>query len=265
MNEQSASWRILKIAILCATLFSAWAALGSGSCASCDGASDLLGGKSLASVGVIYYAVLFTAAVVLGPSLFVFSGVLLASGIHGGLLTVLAHEKIFCAPCLGSALAALAALVAAIRVDTSNALRASFVIPCAALLVQAGVLWSGTLPAQAEGRDSSEKVAREKFGSRAVPRGQVHLVVYTRPDCGYCIQLERDVLPDLQRDFGGRLVVERRSAADLPGIPTPTLILSGHEQRRLIPGLPELEDLRKTIQDLMGESHGHQTVLEKSR
>src|SRR5690348_5674019 len=147
MNEHSACWRILKIALLCAVLFSAWAALGRESCASCSGAAEILGGKSLATAGVVYYAVLFAAATLLGPSLFIYSGVLLAAGIHGGLLVLLARAGVFCAPCLGTALAALAALLGAIRCDASNAMRASLVIPGAALLVQAGLLFSGHLPA----------------------------------------------------------------------------------------------------------------------
>jgi hypothetical protein len=214
---------------------------------------------------VVYYSILFTLAVALGPSLFVYSGVLLAAGVHGGLLAVLAHAKIFCGPCVGTSLAALGALVFTIRMDSSNALRASFVIPVAACLVQAGVLFTGSDSALAQSEAGTSQVVHEDLASPPVSRGQVRLVVYTRPDCGYCIQLERDVLPGLLQEYGDRLAVERRSAAELPGIPTPTLILTGIAKRRLIPGLPEVEDLRKVIQDLMGESHGHETVLEKSR
>jgi hypothetical protein len=252
-------------ATLVAIAFSAWAALGSGSCASCDGAAALVPGKSLAAVGVVYYSILFIAAVTLGPSLFVYSGVLLAAGIHAGLLAVLAHAKIFCAPCVGTALAALAALVFTIRCDSTNALRASLLIPVAAGLVQVGVLVSGAAPALAQSRVDTDRVVHEDLAGGLVAPGQVRMVVYTRPDCGYCIQLERDVLPGLVRDYGTRLSIERRSAAELPGIPTPTLILSGSAKRRLIPGLPEAEDLRSVINELMGESHGHETVLEKSR
>jgi hypothetical protein len=256
---------MIQIATLVAIAFSAWAALGSGSCASCDGAAELFRGKSLAAMGVVYYSILFTLAAALGPSLFVYSGVLLAAGIHGGLLAVLVHAKIFCTPCVGTALAALAALVFAIRCDSSNALRASLVIPVAAGLVQVGVLFSGVAPALAHARADTDQVVHEDLVSGPVARGQVRLVVYTRPDCGYCIQLERDVLPGLVREYGDRLAVERRSAAELPGIPTPTLILTGSTKRRLIPGLPEVEDLRKVIDELMGDRRGHETVLEKSR
>jgi len=263
--ETSGAWRMIQIATLVAIAFSAWAALGSGSCGSCDGAALLFRGKSLAAVGVVYYSSLFIAGVAFGPSLFVYSGVLLAAGIHGGLLAVLAHAKIFCAPCVATAMAALAALVFAIRVDSANALRASFVIPVAAFLVQAGVLFTGAAPVLAQAEAEPDQVVHEDLASLPVARGEVRMVVYTRPDCGYCIQLERDVLPGLVREYGDRLAIERRSAAELPGIPTPTLILTGSAKRRLIPGLPEPEDLKKVIQDLMGVSHGHETVLEKSR
>jgi hypothetical protein len=81
------------------------------------------------------------------------------------------------------------------------------------------------------------------------------MVVYTRPDCGYCMELEREILPDLIRDFGDRLQIERRSAQTLPGIPTPTLILCGSQKRRMFPGLPSREDLRRAIESVMGENH----------
>ena len=255
-DDRPEAWRILRIALLAAMGFAAWALLASGACASCDAAAGLVEGKTLATVGVIYYALLFAAALVRGPSLVVSGGVLLA---------VLVHAKIFCAPCIGAALSALAALALAIRCDPANAFRASWVIPGAAIAVQGWVLLTGALPAMAETKASAERVAEQEFAAPPVARGNVRMVVYTRPDCGYCIQFDREVLPALVRDFGNHLSVERRSAENLPGIPTPTLILTGAERRRFFPGLPELEDLKSTVRNLMEESHGHETVLEKSR
>jgi hypothetical protein len=111
----------------------------------------------------------------------------------------------------------------------------------------------------------SERVVQGELALPLVERGKVRMVVYTRPDCGYCMELERDVLPDLVRVFGTRLTVERRSAESLPGIPTPTIILTGSEKRHMFPGLPPREDLERAIQIVMGEDHGRETVLEKSR
>lgn len=257
------SWRILLGSLVLATGFSAWAALGGSGCASCEGAAGLLGGKALALVGVVYYGVLFVAAAALGPSLFVYSGVLLAAGVHGGLLAVLAHAKILCIPCVVTAIAALVALGSAIRCEPSNALRASLLSPAAALAVQGWILFAGGIPASAEA--PADLLREPELLSSAAAKGEVRLVAYTRPDCGYCIELERSVLPALEREFGSTLTIERRSAERLPGIPTPTLILSGSDRRHLYPGLPDVEDLKSTIRELMGESHGRQTVLEKSR
>jgi hypothetical protein len=222
-------------------------------------------GNVLASAGVAYYAVLLAAAILLGPSVFVYSGVLVAGGVHAGLVATLVHLRSFCPPCALTAAAASVALAAVISCDRSNIFRASLVSPGAALAVQMWVLLSGALPAAAASREGADRVVHEEFAQPPVPSGMVRMVAYTRPDCGYCVELERDVLPGLARDYGSRLLVERRSAEELPGIPTPTLILTGASKRRLFPGLPSTQDLRNTIDTLMGESHGLQTVLEKSR
>lgn len=249
-----------------AALGSAWSLMGRGDCASCHSAGMIFPGSSLAATGVVYYSILLAAAMLFGPSLFVYSGILIAAGVHAGLVVVLLHLKLFCAPCLATAVAASLCLGLAIACDSSNAFRASLVSPGAACVIQLWVLLTGALPAAAESRDQADRIARDEFSKPSVSRGTVRMVVYTRPDCGYCIELERDVLPDLVSEFGSRLAVERRSAAELPGIPTPTLILSGAGGRRLFPGLPPTGDLRRAIETLMGdESHGHETVFEKSR
>ncbi len=260
------AWTLLLVALGMAAGGSAWSLLGAGDCGSCRSASALFSGSSLAATGVVYYSVLLAVAVATGPSLFVYSGVLVAAGVHAGLVAVLLHLELFCGPCLATAGAAFCCLALAIACDPSNAFRASLVSPGAAGALQLWLLFTGALPAAAESRGQVERVASEKFSGPSVPRGAVRMVVYTRPDCGYCIQLERDVLPGLMHLFGTRLDVELRSAKELPGIPTPTLILSGAGGRKFFPGLPETGDLRRAIETLMGEeSHGHETVFEKSR
>ncbi|HXX92496.1 MAG TPA: hypothetical protein VEN81_02615 [Planctomycetota bacterium] len=259
------AWRLLKIGLTLATLFSGWAAFGGQACGSCQAAAQIFQGKSLAPVGMVYYGVLLLAAQFHGPSTLVFSGVILAAGVHGGLLALLFHEGILCGPCLGAAFSALLALAGAIGCETWIAYRASWVIPGVVLLIQSWLFLSAATPQAAEARSSAERVSQEEFQAPPVPLGHVRMVVYTRPDCGYCIQFDRDVLPALVRDFGLRLHVERRSAENLPGIPTPTLILTGAEKRRFFPGLPELADLKGTVLNLMEESHGCETVFEKPR
>jgi hypothetical protein len=259
------SWRLLQIALASATLFSAWAALGGRACGSCEAAAQIFQGKNLAVVGMAYYGLLLLAALALGRSILIYSGVILAAGVHGGLLLILLHAKIVCGPCVGTALSALVALGAAIRCETWIAWRASWVIPGVALVVQSWLFLTAALPEAALARESAERISEEEFQATPVAKGQVRMVVYSRPDCGYCIQFDREVLPALVQDFGPHLQVERRSAENLPGIPTPTLILTGAQKRRFFPGLPELADLKSTVRDLMEESHGRETVFEKPR
>ena len=114
-------------------------------------------------------------------------------------------------------------------------------------------------------KSSADQVVREELTAAPVERGKARMVIYTRPDCGYCMELERDVLPEITRAYGARLLVERRSAESLPGIPTPTLILRGAEKRRMFPGLPSREELRRAIETVMGEDHDRETVFEKPR
>jgi hypothetical protein len=265
-NVPPRAWTLLLVALGLAALGSAWSLLGTSNCSSCHSAGSLFGGKSLAATGVVYYSALLAIGVAAGPTLFVYSGVLIAAGVHAGLVIVLVRLELLCGPCLATAGAALLCLISAIACDPANAFRASLVSPGAAGALQLWFLFSGALPAAAESRSQVEQVAREDLSRPPVARGTVRMVIYTRPDCGYCIQLERDVLPVLIREFGPRLDVELRSAKELPGIPTPTIILSGAGGRRFFPGLPETGELRRAIETLMGDKgHGHETVLETSR
>lgn len=264
-KHQSRAWRWVLGALVLPLAGSAWAAWGGPGCRSCEGASELLGGRNVAVLGVLYYGILLGASLLCGPSVFVYSGVGVAAGIHAGLVSVLIQSQILCVPCIVTAVSAAVALVAAIVAEPANAFRASLILPGAALAVQSWVLLTGAVPAVTQTRASAERVAHDELASAPVERGKVRMMIYTRPDCGYCIELEQDVLPALERRFGARLRVELRSAEKLPGIPTPTIILTGSNSRRMFPGLPPKEELERAIALVMGEDHGSETVLEKSR
>ncbi|HVR85775.1 MAG TPA: hypothetical protein VMU54_15765, partial [Planctomycetota bacterium] len=206
------AWRILILALLLALGFSAWALLGSGACTSCEGAARLLPSSALAILGLLYYSLLLGLAFLLGPHPIVYGGALLGAGVHAGLLTLLLEARLFCPPCIGAALSAGVALVSALRSDPANFYRASFIVPAAALVVQSWGLLGGTPPGGAESRGKAADVAPDVFSSPAPSAGKVRMLVYTRPDCGYCRELEREVLPGLIREFGDRLLVERRAA-----------------------------------------------------
>lgn len=251
------AWGLLMGSLAVALLGAVWAYFGASGCGSCSRAGELLGGKNLAGAGLLYYSTLFALALALGPSLLVYSGVLVAAGVHAGLVAILIHQGIACPPCILTAVAAGVALGGAIACDPGNTTRATLVAPGAALAIQAWLFLGGVLPTHAESHARLEEVAESDLAQAPVAPGKVKMVVYTRPDCGYCMELERDVLPPLENGLGGRLDVERRRAEELPGIPTPTIILSGAGGRRLFPGLPPTADLRLAIETLMEGRRGH--------
>jgi len=267
--EHPRAWRCLLASLAVAALAATWGAVQGSACGSCQGASELVPMKHLAMLGTLYYSVLFLAAIFSGPSLFVYSGVMIAAGVHGPLVALLIQAKLFCGPCVLAAAAVSFGVVSAIVVAPSNAFRGTLLMPGTAFVFQTWILFSGAVPVdaqvQAQAKASVEHLSRDEFISSPVEPGKARMVVYTRPDCGYCMQLEKDVLPGIVQEFGSRLSVERRSAEALPGIPTPTIILTGSERRRLFPGLPPEQDLRLAISNVIGEDHDRKTVLEKSR
>ncbi len=255
----------LRVALAAALGLSAWAAFGP-SCGSCAGTSGfLLPDRGLAALGGFFYAGLLALSFIPGAARLLGSGVMAAGGIHAGLLLVLWQAGSFCGLCVGTALAAFVALGALLRLEPGSSLKASLMSPLAAALVQGWALLGGGLATAAPERAQAQAKVQDTFESVSPQPGTVRLIAYTRPDCGYCLDLERDVLPDLQRTFGSRMDVELRSALDLPGLPTPTLILVGAKGRQLFPGLPSTETLARTLRTLMGEPNDHATLSQKSR
>lgn len=84
--------------------------------------------------------------------------------------------------------------------------------------------------------------------------GQLRISIFTQPDCPYCDDLQRRVMPEIVREFGERVATEYRSADDLPAVRrTPTIILQSARAGvtpRIIEGLPTVDRLRGVIRDL---------------
>ncbi len=176
------AWRFLIVALVSAVGFSSWSAWGGSGCQSCQGAAEIFQGKSLATFGLLYYSILLVSAILRGPSLFVYSGIFIAAGVHSGLLVILIQAKLFCGPCIATASTAASALVAAIIREPQNAIRASWVLPGASLALQSWALFSGALPVPAETQAVAERGFQGELAAPSVERGKVRMVVYTRPD-----------------------------------------------------------------------------------
>jgi hypothetical protein len=261
MKTKGRSWWRLALGLIGLALGgAAWAAFFWGGCGSCSGSSAGAAGHLLALSGVVYYVLLLGAGLVLGPSRVFWVGVLVAASIHGALLVALVMRGTLCPACILTGAAAIGAAALSCLIEPYNLVRASVILPAAALVTQLGGWALGTLP--------SAKPARTAAVPVAVPHdesGTVRMVIYGRVDCVFCQRLAAEVLPELAREFGERLRVEHRSAEDLPGLPTPTIILTGAGGRRSFPGLPRTDALRRAILDTLGDSHDRQAMLPASR
>src|SRR5262249_15717442 len=120
--------------------------------------------------------------------------------------------------------------------DGSNVSRMALLLPFAALIAAR----TGALPS----------------AGPAVPLApdRISVQVFTQPDCPFCDEVRRSVMPEIVKEFGSRVIIAHRSADELPSIRrTPTLILRSSRSgsmTRIIEGLPTLERLRGMIRDL---------------
>lgn len=241
---------------------SAWAWTREGQCGSCGGARDLVGGRSLAPLGVSLYSGLLILGAFFGRSRILFSGLLLAGSAHAVLLILLTQRGIFCGPCTLVGGAAILGGVLSFFIDPVNLARGSLLMPIGAILTHAALFALGAFhhPGGEAGPGSIPEVAA--LAEPTATPGTASLLVFTRHGCPYCDEFEEKVLPELLREFGERLVVERRPAPI--GLPSPTLVVSG-AARTVFPGLPPIAELRKAIVLALRKGNDEPPVLSQSR
>ncbi len=199
------------------------------------------GGFSLGLVGFAFYAGLFVAAVVAGPARLLFAAILFGFGVHVVLVAQLLAAGLRCWICFGAAGASLALAALSVACDRANLGRLAFVLPWSVLLVLG---WSGP-PRPAASASAT-----------VTDTAEVRMTVFTQPDCPYCDDLRDRVLPEIEREFGPRLLVVWRPAADLPALRrTPTIVIApGRRDRpaRVIEGLPSPALLREAVREMEG-------------
>lgn len=223
---------------------SLWAWFDASECGACSGARELLGGRSLAPIGAGFYGILLMVGAFFGRSRLFFSALLVAASAHVVLLLFLHQRGIVCPPCILVGGAAIAGAALSCWADTDNFARGSVLLPIGAVLSQAALL--ATASFQAPGSTSGMAAlpeARLEAHTAATP-GTARLLIYSRAGCRYCDELEEDVLPELLREFSGRLEVDREQAS--PSLPTPTIVVSG-AAKTVFPGLPPVARLREAI------------------
>src|SRR5258706_10046429 len=97
-----------------------WSWILPAGCGSCDGTNAVLGGTSLALMGVAYYSIILGVAILLGPCTFAFSGAAVAATVHAVLLFLLIQRGVFCPPCIVAGLAAIGGMILSFFMDPGN-------------------------------------------------------------------------------------------------------------------------------------------------
>jgi hypothetical protein len=230
----SRSWKALLLLLAAQAILSVAALIVdlTRSCAAC-----LSWGAVPGIAGSIGYAGLLVLALVRGPSRLVFSGILLAFGVHAALTLQMVVTGIFCSLCLAATVGSLLLVALSVTVDPRNVGRLGVAVPWAVLLTAGAASALRPLTPVSEASPVS-----------------VSIVVFTQEDCAYCDELRDRVIPEIEKEFGPRVRIDYRPASDLPAVrKTPTLILTPKRvgiQGRVIEGLPTVERLRGAIHDL---------------
>jgi hypothetical protein len=228
----SRAWTAFKIVLAGQAALAGAATLWSGHCGACR-----TGASWLALAGFALYASLLAAALARGPSPLVFSGALFAAGVHAVLALHLWLGELGCGLCASAAAGAAGLAALAVACDRRNLSRGAAVLPWAVLAAVAATGWPR--PAAAAGPS---------------PEGaSVRLTVFAQDDCPYCEDLRRKVLPDIEKEFGPRLRVIWRAAAELPAVRrTPTVVVAPERNGRagrVFEGLPSVSALREAIRE----------------
>lgn len=228
------TWTVLKLVLAAQCALSGAAALmeWTGSCSSCGA-----GRSSFAVAGFLGYGALLIWAQFRGPSRPFFAGIFIGFGVHLVLVANMVTAGLPCGLCIAAAIGSSLAVATSILADRGNLARFGMILPGLILLA---VFESRSV--QPAARTSIEEAP------------SVRIVVFTEPECPYCEELRSRVMPEILKEFGSRIQVLWRDAAELPAVRrTPTLILaSGRRelQGRVIEGLPTVERLRGAIRDL---------------
>ena len=186
--------------------------------------------------GALAYGAILVGVLMRGPTPFLYDGILFGAGVHAALVGQMVIQERICGICLAAATVSASLVGIAIACDRANLGRLAIVAPAASLIAALGL--SSAPPASPV----------------AASGGGVGVRIYIQSDCPYCERLRKEIVPEIEKEFGTRVRIEYRSADDLPGIRrTPTLILEPRRVAsppRIIEGLPTLERLRGAIRDL---------------
>lgn len=219
----------LHAALGLAAVLSLWSTAFSASCASCSGATALVGGLPLAPAGLALYSALLAAALVLptasAPVLpFALAA---AAGLHLSLVAMLLRSRHRCAPCIGVAAAVLAALALAHTLHPVSPI-VTGVVSLACFVAARWVFGLARRRLELELHAGALRLATKTLAEESqLGFGQIRLVVYKRSGCGACSYFEMAILPQILDEFGDALVLEERQPDPGQIVATPLFVVRG--------------------------------------
>jgi hypothetical protein len=216
-NERA--WTCVTGMICIAVVGSIWAIIRPTTCASCDAAETIVGGRYLAIIGGVTYCLLLASALGFGPRLWIFVVLLALSGVHVALSAIMIRSFGLCLACLTTATAIWAATGCAISQFPQRLAFRLAIIPVTALLVTITVNFFSAASAERLAA-RTEKAMAVYIANEAWPRVGAKMLVFSRPGCPFCEKLVRDILPIFLSSHRGELVVQYRLAPDEIAVPT---------------------------------------------
>jgi len=240
---------IVLLSILTAFAASLWLAFGGLGCDACGQAKAVIGNVNLGVIGALYYAVLLGFLLRAGYRTRLLQAMTLAAmGVHLVLVVILWMLHIGCVGCL---IAAASVFIAggAIIADPEFSLDRHFLVfPATAAAALIAFTVNQRIVAAAHQKRVDSLMA-ELRSNEAPANGMVKLIVYTRPGCRFCRELETKTLPGVLRGMQDKVTLEpSRKAPD--GLPAPVIVILGKHDRAF-PSLPSLSRLKQAIAEAL--------------
>jgi len=178
-SRSSRAWKVILIGLaleIVISLVAIWVK-ATGNCESCGASSP--SGVAIGSAGVVFYSMLLGMALWLGPTAILFVGIFAGFAVHAVLLFLMVSGQPLCPPCIMASGVSAILFLASMFYDSANLRRAAYVLPIAAILLQAGSFVYGLVKASALAKAHPEATA-----DAARRDGRVRLVIFEEPETG---------------------------------------------------------------------------------
>lgn len=226
-----------------AWLAASWSWIVGGNCRACSKTTALVGELPLAAAGSIYYTLLILLMGLFNLPAVVGLAVFTAVGVHLCLVALLARARLWCGPCL---LTAVALFLAAVLLALYDFVPWLSLVAAGALLATWQAVQLARRLAALEREYGNYQLAQTALQRewKKTP-GRVRLVVYKRPNCIYCVLYETVLRPAIVQDFGEQILFDEQDGSQTKAL-LPLIVVQGMVNLMLV--RPDYEQLKIAVQ-----------------